>query len=129
MLAREAHEVPVDEEELGKPGLLDDLQLALQAARHRGSDGPVALAYSLETELVEKRKRRLACGNWVSREPDLAKVEVDVALLCDVPWCGERLLMTLEQRAQLAATFEVMLRVGEEVWAGLLQRCAMADRN
>ena len=35
MLAREAHEVPVDEEELGQPRLLDHLELALEALAPR----------------------------------------------------------------------------------------------
>ena len=60
MLAGEAHEVPIDEEELRQPGLLDHLQLALEAARDLDRDGPVALAHSLEAELVEKREGGLA---------------------------------------------------------------------
>jgi len=54
MLAREAHEVPVDEEELGKPCLFDHLQLALQPLGDGKRDRPVPLPNALEAELVEK---------------------------------------------------------------------------
>ena len=54
VLAREAHEIPVDEKELGEACLLDHLQLALQPARDLDRDGPVALAHPLETQLVQE---------------------------------------------------------------------------
>ena len=54
MLACEAHEIPVDEEELGQSCLLDHLQLALEPARDLGGDRPVALAHALEAQLVEE---------------------------------------------------------------------------
>ncbi len=54
MLARESHQVPVDEEELGETSLFDHLQLALQPLRDGERDRPVSLPHALETELVEK---------------------------------------------------------------------------
>ena len=115
MLAREAHEVPVDEEELGQAGLLDDLELALQALGHVRGDGPIARAHAFEAELVEVRERRLAWRHGIAREADLAKVEVDVALLGDLPRRGEGFCVVFEDLAQLVAGLEAVLCVGEEV--------------
>src|SRR5207248_5200142 len=115
MLAGKAHQVPVDEEELGQACLLDHLELVLQAAGDGGGDRPVALAQAFEAELVEKGERRLARGHGIAGEPDLAKVEVEVALLRDLPWGRQRLLMALEELAHLHPALQVMLRVGEEV--------------
>ena len=53
VVARKLHEVPVDQEELGEAGLLDHLQLALQALGDFWSDWPVTLPDALEAELVE----------------------------------------------------------------------------
>src|SRR5256885_13305697 len=70
-LAREAHEVPVDEEELGQPGLLDHVQLPLQAPRHRGGDRVVSPARSLLGQPVEEAERGLALGHREAREADI----------------------------------------------------------
>src|SRR5260221_20049 len=85
VLARESHQVPVDEEKFGQPRLLDDLELALQPARHLHRDRPVALAHPLEAQLVEEGERSLACRHWKAREAHLAEVKVNVALLRDLP--------------------------------------------
>ena len=127
MLAGKAHEVPVDEEELGQAGLLDHLELVLQAAGDGGGDRPVALAQAFEAELVEKRERRLAHGHGIAGEPDLAKVEVEVALLRDLPGGRQGFGVAFEERAQLRPALQVMLRVGEEVRPRLFEGGAVAD--
>src|SRR5438309_3140505 len=114
MLTCEPHQVPVDQEELGKPGLLDHLQLALQSLCDSERDRPVARTHALETELVQKRERRLTFGHRVAGEADLAKVEVEVALTSDFPGHRQRLGMALEQRAHLVAALEAVLGVREE---------------
>ena len=129
VLAGEAHQVPVDEEELGQPGLLDHLELVLQAMGHRRGDRPVALAQAFEAQLVEKGEGRLAGGNRIAREPDLAEVEVEVALLRDLPRRGQGGRVVVEQLAHLGAAFQVVLGVGEEVRAHLVERRAVPNRN
>src|SRR5205823_1430381 len=124
-----AHEVPVDEEEFGQAGLLDHLQLALQTLGDRGSDRPIAVAHALEAELVEERERGLTGRDRVARKPDLAEVEVDIALLGDLPWRGERFGAAMKERSQVRAALEVMLRVGEEVSPRLLECRPVADRD
>ena len=49
---REAHQVPVDQEELGKAGPVDDRQLALQPGGDLGRDRMVLLAYRFLAEPV-----------------------------------------------------------------------------
>ncbi len=127
MLARKAHQVPVDEEELGQARLLDHLELVLQAPGDRGGDRHVASPQALEAEFVEKRERRLAGWYGVAGEADLAEVQVEIALLRDVPWRGHRLGVPAEQRAQLGAALEVVLGVEEKMLAGFIQRGAVAD--
>src|SRR5207247_1660951 len=127
VLTRKAHQVPVDEEELGQPSLLDHLELVLQASCHRGRDRPVALAQTFEAELVQKRERGLARGHGIARKSHFAEVEFDVALLRDLPRRGQRLLVAAEQRTHLGAALEVVLGVGEEVLTDLFERRAVAD--
>src|SRR5438445_6281989 len=127
MLSGEAHQVPIDEEELGQAGLLDHLQLMLQAARDRRRDGPIPLAKALEAQLVEKGERRLTFRHRVAGKPDLAEIEVDIALLRDVPWRCQRLGESFEEGTHLRAALEVVLRVGEEMLPGFIERGAMAD--
>ena len=129
MLAREAHEVPVDEEELGQPRLLDHLELALEAFGCVGSDRAVAVPHALEAELVEEGERCLPRRHGVARKANLAEVEIDLALLCDLPGGGERLLMALEERAHRLAVLQVMLGIGKQVRPRLVEGRAMADRD
>src|SRR6202011_1938251 len=127
VLAREAHEVPVDEKELGEPSLLDHLQLALEPLRDRERDRPVALPHALEAELVEKRERCLTLRDWIARETNFAEVEVDVAFLGDLPWHRQGFSVTFEERTHLVTGLEAVLGVGEEVRARLVQGGAMPD--
>src|SRR2546426_11023638 len=85
LLASEAHEVPVDEEELREPRLLDHLQLALKPLGHCERDRPVSLPHAFEAELVEKGERGLTLGDRIAGKADLAEVEVQVALFRDLP--------------------------------------------
>src|SRR5207245_8152894 len=63
----------------------------------------------------------------VARKSHLAEVEVDVALLRDLPRCGQGLSVAGKQRTQGRTVFEVVLGVEEEVRPCLLQRGAVAD--
>ena len=127
VLTRESHEVPVDQEELRQPGLLDHLELALKPLSDRERDRQVPGSHALETELVQKRERRLAFGDRVAGEADLAKVEVEVALTRDFPGRGQRRSVAFEQGTHLVATFEAVLGVGEEERARLIEGGAMPD--
>ena len=109
MLSGKAHEVPVDEEELRQACLLDHLELVLQPARDLRRDRTVALANAFEAQLVEIGERGLAGRHRVARKANLAKVEVEVAFLGDVPRRGQRRGMTFEQRPHLRATFQAVL--------------------
>src|SRR5439155_10998210 len=127
VLASEPHQVPVDEEKLGKAGLFDDLQLVLQAPGDSRGDGAIPFPETSEAQLVEEGERRLAGGHRVAGKADLAEVEVDVALLRDGPGRGQRLVISLEERTHLGTAFEVVLRVGEEVLARVVEGGAMLD--
>ena len=129
VVAGEAHQVPVDEEELGEPRLLDHLQLVLQAACDHRSNRPVSLAEAFEAKLVEKGERRLSGGHGVSGKPDLAKVEVDVTLLRDLPRRGQRLGMALEEKAHLRPALQVVLRVREKARPCVLEGGAVTNRD
>jgi len=73
VLAREAHQVPVDEEELGEPGLLDHLQLALQPLRDSECDRRYR-SRTPSSRACKERRTSLTLGTG-SRENDLAKIE------------------------------------------------------
>ena len=50
--AGKSHQVPVDQEELGKPGLVDDIELALETGRHLRRHRAVSLPDRLLAEPV-----------------------------------------------------------------------------
>ena len=127
VLARKTHEVPVDEEELGEPCLLDHLQLSLESLRDGERDWPITLPHALEAELVEKRERCLTLRNGIARETDFAEVEVDIALLRDLPWHRERFSVTFEEWTHLVTTLEAVLGVGEQVRPRLVQGGPVPD--
>src|SRR5207244_12351191 len=79
-------------------------------------------------QLVEIGERGLAGRHRVARKANLAKVEVEVAFLGDVPRRGQRRGVTFEQRPHLRATFQAVLGVGKQVSARLVKRGPMADR-
>jgi hypothetical protein len=59
-LAREAHEVPADEEELGEAGPLDDVELVGELLHDRRRHGVIAPPDAAVAELGEVREGRLA---------------------------------------------------------------------
>src|SRR5215475_11081217 len=75
VLASKAHQIPVDEKELGQARLLDHVQLALQAACHCRGDRVIAPSGTLVRELVEVAERRLARWHGVTGEADVSEVE------------------------------------------------------
>ena len=100
-----------------------------QALGRIGGDRAVALAHALEAQLVEEREGRLARGHRVAGKANLAEVELEVALLRDLPGGGERFLMALEKRAHRLAALQVMLGIWEQVRPRLIESRAMADRD
>src|ERR1035437_4260660 len=129
VLARETHDVPGDQEELGESGLLDHLELALQPRRHHAGHRPVLALHGLLAERVEDGEGRLPMRNRKAGEARLREIEVDAALRRQVGGEIERLRVLREQAAQFHLRAQPVLGVGQQqtVRGGGVQRGAMAD--
>ena len=129
MLVRVSHDVPRDQEELGKSCLLDDVQLALQARRHQPRHRVVLALHRFLAERVEHRERRLALGHRESRKANVAEIQRHRALRRDARCRVEGVGMVTQTFAHDRLRLQAMLVVGEQqaVRGGLVERGAMPD--
>ena len=139
-LARDAarpgkpHQVPVDEEELGKAGLVDDVELFLQAGRDLGGDRMIFLPHGVLAQPVQKGVRRLPRRD---REPGKARahqVEAEAATPRNFrgmrqALVGNLLRVAAEDLAELGAGLEVVFGIWMQVTLCLVERGAMTDRG
>src|SRR4029077_11308644 len=96
-LAREAHDIPDDEEIAGEVELLDDGELVRYLAAHGDRHRPVAAAYAFLDEHVEIRERGLSRRQRKIGELALQPFEAVRAALRDRDARRERARMLREQ--------------------------------
>ncbi len=127
VLAREADEVPDDQEVVGEAHLPDRLQLEAQAVVELGRDPVVAALEALLAELDEVVERVAIVGSRVARQPDLPQLDLDVQALGDLERRAQRVGLVGEVRGHLRRGLEVEL-VGVELPAArVLERVAGLD--
>ena len=131
VLASESHDVPGDQEELGKPCLLDDVELALQPGGDGASHGVVLVLHRLLAEAIQHGEWRLPFGHGVAREAHIADVERYLAGGGEACRAVKRLGEVGEQRAKLCLAMEPVFAVGQEhtVRRSLVEGGAVADRG
>ncbi len=129
VLLREPHQVPVDEEELGQPRLVDHVELLLEPPGDRRRDRVVALPGALLGEPVEVAEGRLALGDLEAGEADAFEVEADLALLGDLVAGRQSVGVRPQHRPHLGAVLEEVFRVRLEQGPGLLEGHPVADRD
>ena len=130
-LAGESHDIPGDQEELCKPCLLDDVELALQPGGDGASHGVVLALHRFLAEGVEHGERCLPFRHRVARKAHIAEVERHLAGGGDARRIVERLGEVGEQRAKLRLAMKTVLAVGQEqtVRRRLVEGRAVADRG
>ena len=114
----EAHEVPHDEEVVGKPQLVDHAQLAVHAGhdlfRQFAVDDPLGIAgVSLfqagKDQLMEKILRGRSIGRAVDGEVPLAQLQVDVYAVGDLLRPLDGLAVAAEDRVHLLGAAKIEL--------------------
>src|SRR5207245_3139523 len=83
-----AHQVPVDEEELAEAGLVDDVELFLQAGRDLRGDRTIFLPDGILAQAIQKGVRRLPRRDWEPGKARAHQVEAEAAALGN--FCGLR---------------------------------------
>src|SRR6184192_4247726 len=128
----EAHQVPIDQEELRKAGLVDDVELLLQAGGHFGRYRVIFLTNRVLAEAIQEGIWCFAGRHGEAWEAGADQVESEAAALGDLRGVGHALLdylpgIAAEDLPELCARFEVMLRIRLQIALRLIERGSMAN--
>ena len=127
VLAREADEVPDNQEVVREAHLLDRLQLELEALLKLGRDSSVALLQAFFAELDEEVEGVAVVRRRELREPDLAQLQLDVQALRDLEARAEGLRIVREVLGHLGRGLEIELIGVELPVVRVLQRVPGLD--
>src|SRR5207247_1800971 len=128
----EAHQVPIDQEELGKTGLVDDVELLLKTGGNFRRHRVILLKDRVLAEAVQEGVRGLAGRHLEAWEARADQVESEAAALGDLRSVRHPLLYDLpgvatEDLPNLCGRLEVVLRIRVQISLRLVERGAMAN--